>query len=204
MRVCIQMTSERWNKLPQKFVIISPQCPVWEMSAVALTLAWINLLIYMRQIPILGKYITIFHDILYTFLKVTVTIVIFVIAFALGFHVLLVYQKPFESVQYSLLKVAIMMSGEFDYMDIFLDEDGPPLPFATVTYLLFVVFFVLVSVITLNLLIGLTVNDIKIFLDEADLKNLQLKITYVLGIEKTFNKRFFEKFFTNARIQKLR
>ena len=175
----------------------SAQCPIWEVSAVVVTLSWINLLIYMRQIPVLGKYITIFHDVLYTFLKVTIIIVIFVIAFALGFHVLLAYQEPFETVQNSLLKVAIMMSGEFEYTDIFLDENGPPVPFKTVTYILFVVFFVLVSVITLNLLVGLTVDDIQTFLDEADLKNLQLKLKYVIGIEKT------NKFISIARVQNL-
>ena len=94
-------------------------------------------------------------------------------------------------------------------------EDGPPVPFKAVTYLLFVVFFVLVSVITLNLLVGLTVDDIKTFLDEADLKNLQLKLKYVLGIEKTYtnmlrrnfksvkNFKLFRNFSSNARIQNL-
>ena len=182
---------------------LPPQCRVWQVSAVVLTLAWINLLIYMRQIPVLGKYITIFHDVLYTFLKVTIIIIIFLVAFALGFHVLLAYQEPFSRVEFSLLKVAIMMSGEFDYSDIGLDSGD--VPFKSVTYLLFIVFFVLVSIITLNLLVGLTVDDIQTFLDEADLKNLQLKLRFVLGMEKTYAKLFFRnKFISNARVQNLR
>ena len=171
---------------------------MWQVSAVVLTLAWINLLFYMRQIPVLGKYITIFHDVLYTFLKVTIIIVIFLIAFALGFHVLLAYQEPFNRVEFSLLKVAVMMSGEFDYGDIGLDSGD--VPFRTVTCILFIVFFVLVSIITLNLLVGLTVDDIKTFLDEADLKNLQLKLRFVLGIEKTYGNWIIPNFF---RIQNL-
>ena len=43
-------------------------------------------------------------------------------------------------------------------------------------YLVFVVFFVLLSIITLNLLIGLTVDDIKTFLDDADLEKIKMKV----------------------------
>ena len=158
------------------------ECPQWQLSAFVVTLAWINLLIYLRQIPVLGKYITIFHDVLYTFLRMATIILVFVVAFALGFHALLVHEVPFATVQDSMLKVAIMMSGEIDYADIFL-TDGE-VPFKGATYVLFVIFFFLVSIITLNLLVGLTVDDIQTFLDEADLKNLKLKLAFVLGIEK--------------------
>ena len=158
------------------------ECPQWQLSAFVVTLAWINLLIYLRQIPVLGKYITIFHDVLYTFLRMATIILVFVVAFALGFHALLVHEVPFATVQDSMLKVAIMMSGEIDYADIFL-TDGE-VPFKGATYVLFVIFFFLVSIITLNLLVGLTVDDIQTFLDEADLKNLKLKLAFVLGMEK--------------------
>ena len=67
-----------------------------------------------------------------------------------------------------------MMSGEFDYGDIFITGGKVPFPF--VTYSMFVFFFFLLSIIALNLLVGLTVDDIKNFLDEADLKNLKLKV----------------------------
>ena len=158
------------------------ECPQWQLSAFVVTLAWINLLIYLRQIPVLGKYITIFHDVLYTFLRMATIILVFVVAFALGFHALLVHEVPFATVQDSMLKVAIMMSGEIDYADIFL-TDGE-VPFKGATYVLFVIFFFLVSIITLNLLVGLTVDDIQTFLDEADLKNLKLKLAFVLGMKK--------------------
>ena len=67
-----------------------------------------------------------------------------------------------------------MMSGEFEYGSIFFEQGKVPFP--TVTYFMFVVFFLLLSIITLNLLVGLTVDDIQTFLDEADLKNLKLKV----------------------------
>ena len=70
-----------------------------------------------------------------------------------------------------------MMSGEFEYGSIFFDNGKVPFP--TVTYFMFIFFFLLLSIITLNLLFGLTVDDIQTFLDEADLKNLRLKVNFL-------------------------
>ena len=66
-----------------------------------------------------------------------------------------------------------------------------------ITYALFVIFFFLLSIVSLNLLVGLTVDDIKEFLDEAEFKNLKLKLTFVLGIEKLYYSRYllYTKFF---------
>ena len=46
-------------------------------------------------------------------------------------------------------------------------------------------------------MVGLTVDDIKEFLDEAEFKNLKLKLTFVLGIEKLYYSRylFYTKYF---------
>ena len=166
------------------FTLPPTQCRVWQLSALVLTLAWINLLVYMSHFPVFGKYITIFQDVLNTFLKVTFIIVIFLVAFALGFHVLLANQEPFNRVEFSLLKVAMMMSGELDYDGIGLDSGD--VPFRSATYLLFIFFFASVSIMALNLLVGLSVYDIQTFLDEADVKDIQRKLRYALGLEKTY------------------
>ena len=55
-------------------------------------MAWLNLLIYMRQLPLVGRYIIIFHDVLKTFMTFIIVFFIFVLAFALGFNMLLEYQ----------------------------------------------------------------------------------------------------------------
>lgn len=53
------------------------------------------------------------------------------------------------------------------------------------------------SIVSINLMVGLTVDDIKEFLDEAEFKNLKLKLTFVLGIEKLYYSRylFYTKYF---------
>ena len=88
---------------------------------------------------------------------------------------MLSYKQEFEYPWDAALKTLVMMSGEFDYGDIFFADDGP-VPYPTVTYSMFVVFFFILSIVTLNLLVGLTVDDIKEFLDNAETKNLRLRV----------------------------
>ena len=56
----------------------------WETLAVVCTLAWLNLLGDVRQLPYLGIYVIMFFDILKTFLQFVVVFLIFIVAFALG------------------------------------------------------------------------------------------------------------------------
>ena len=57
-----------------------------------LTLAWLNLLGDVRQLPFLGIYVIMFFDILKTFMQFGLVFVIFIVAFGLGFHLLLIDQ----------------------------------------------------------------------------------------------------------------
>ena len=106
----------------------------------------------------------------------------------MGFHVLLRHEPLFGKPWDAFLKTLIMMSGEFDYQTIFFESGKGPFP--TVTYALFVVFFLLISIVTLNLLVGLSVDDIKASLDEAENKNLTMKViklpVYVLKLDIFF------------------
>ena len=111
-----------------------------------------------------------------TFDSLSAIVIIFIVGFSLGFHILLSHKSEFEDPWDSLMKTLVMMSGEYEYSDIFFGDEGK-VPFPTITYFLFVVFFFLMSIVTLNLLVGLTVDDIKEFLDEAEFKNLKLKVS---------------------------
>ena len=97
------------------------QCWQWQMMSANVTLAWLNLLGDIRQLPYLGIYVIMFFDILKTFLRFSVVFLVFVVAFGLGFHLLLIDQAPFETVARSILKTTVMMTGEFEFEGIFED-----------------------------------------------------------------------------------
>ena len=171
-------------------------CWVWQICAVAITLGWINVLIYMRQMALFGKYIIILNDIIYTFVSFAIIFVIFIFSFTFGFHVLLHSQgESFATFKDAFLKTMIMMSGEFDYGDIFFPEDSSP-PYPDLTYAFFIIFFILLSLILLNLLVGLSVSDVSIFVEVADLKKMSMRLKFVLNMERFLNSNlinFFRK-----------
>ena len=163
-------------------------CWQWQLGAFLVTLAWINLLTYMRQIPFIGVYIIILNDIVYTFVGFITVFLIFIMGFTSGFYLLLRNEQMpnlipnFQNFGYAMMKTMIMMSGEYDYTDIFYGET--PLPFPAMSYILFNVFFILLSIILINLLVGLTVSDVNIFVEIADLKKMSLRLKFILNIEE--------------------
>ena len=193
-------------------------CGRWQVIALTITLAWINLLLYMRLLYGIGKYIIIFKDVLKTFLGLLPVFFILLTAFSLGFHILLSNKENFGTWEDSMLKTMIMMSGELDYTDIFFQGHPPEgfkeqwdpghekVPFPGPTYGMFIVFFLLLSLVALNVLVGLTVDDIRNFLENADLNKLTMKIKYTLEMEKNYiekrpNKQKKRKPFVTKRSQ---
>ena len=80
------------------------------------TISWLNLTSFLTQIPKLGIYIVMFLEILRTVLKLGLLLAIFIIAFGLGFHVMLYNQvEVFDTPSWSFLKTFVMMIGEMDY-----------------------------------------------------------------------------------------
>ena len=172
-------------------------CAQWQFSAFTITFAWLNLLTYMRLLYGIGKHIILFQDVLTTILSVVLVFAIQLIAFFFGFHIVFSNNDNFSTPQDALLKNMIMWSGEFDYTDIFF-KDLPPqgfgedwdtghqsVPFPGLTYIIFVYFFLGLSLVALNVLVGLTVDDIRNFLKNADLRKLKMILKYILQIERT-------------------
>ena len=64
----------------------------WQLGAVAITAAWVNLVSNVRKFPFLGIYVVMITDVLLTFMKVAVIVILLVEGFALGFYCLLAEQ----------------------------------------------------------------------------------------------------------------
>ena len=180
-------------------------CSQWHLSAITITFAWINLLLYMRLVPIIGNYIIVFQQALVTCLKFITISFIFLVAFGLGFSVLLSNKDKFDTPAHSLFKTMTMMAGEFDFGDIFF-EDKPPegwgdkwdrgpkeIPFPFYTYTIFIFFFLFASIVGLNVLIGLTVNGIPKFMENADLQRLTLLVRTVLEYDLEQSNNYYLK-----------
>ena len=68
----------------------------WQLGAVAITAAWVNLVSNVRKFPFLGIYVVMITDVLMTFMKVAVIVILLVEGFALGFYCLLAEQVSLQ------------------------------------------------------------------------------------------------------------
>ena len=148
-----------------------------------------------------GKYIILFQDVIFTFLSVSIVFVIMIISFGFGFHALLSNRDEFATPYDGVLKSFMMMLGEIDYGGIFF-KDNPPkefgdewyqgheqVAFPVITYAMFLVFLFLVSIVAINVLVGLTVDDIRNFLENADLRKLTMRLKFILMMERLTMKK---------------
>lgn len=69
-----------------------------------------------------------------------------------------------------------MMIGEFDYGSIFDASPDDVVLYKEAAYILFVLFFVIMAILIMNLLVGLAVDDIKGVQDQAILTRMAMQV----------------------------
>ena len=92
--------------------------------------------------------------------------------------------------------ILLTISGEIEYGEIFF-KDKPPLnfgdqwdqdwfkvPFPFITYSMFIAFVIAVTFLAFNVLVGLTVDDIRKFLGNADLRKLSMRLEFIRQMEQ--------------------
>jgi hypothetical protein len=77
-----------------------------------------------------------------------------------------------------------MMVGEYNYDDIFHDDAYTNKFDVGVTYIFFIAFLIVMSIIIVNLLVGLAVDDIKAVQEQAVLKRIAMQVELVLDVER--------------------
>ena len=147
-------------------------------SAIVIVLSWAELIVLVGRHPKLKEYniyVTMFLKVLKTFLFFITWYSLFIIAFGLGFYILL--HKAEEEVQaedyvffnrawLSIVKTTTMFVGELEFSDIPIDLDSPLAPLA---YCYFLSFVFLIVVVLMNLLNGLAVSDTGIIREKAEI-----------------------------------
>jgi ankyrin repeat protein len=172
---------------------LSEQCGTERyLAAVALVLAWATLITLVGRHPRLSKYniyVTMFYKILKTFATFLVWYSFFLIAFALGFYIMLHKDVPkgpdgaadseddykfFNNPWWSIIKTSTMFVGEIEFSDIPISTDSSTWPLG---YLYLLTFIFLIVVVLMNLLNGLAVSDTAVIQDQAEI------VTYVIRVE---------------------
>ncbi|ULT95578.1 hypothetical protein L3Y34_004351 [Caenorhabditis briggsae] len=165
----------------------------WLLAALCIFFGWINLLFMIRKLPRFGIFVVMFVDIVKTFFRFFPVFVLFIIAFSSSFYVILQNRPEFSTIFVSPIKTTVMMIGEFEFTGIFHgDSDshtekmfGPA--HNAVAGVLFFCFCIIMTILLMNLLVGLAVDDIKGVQEKAELKRLAMQVDLVLQIEASIH-----------------
>jgi len=171
------------------------------IGALSIFLAWMALVLFIRKFPKLGIYVVMFTSILYTFLKFFVIYVLFLVAFALSFYTLLHDPQrtvpAFGAPGRAIVKTGVMMIGEFDFDDLF---NSPDSAVPGVTWFIFIVFVIVMTLILMNLLIGLAVDDIKGVQEQAVLERQAMLVDLAMDVEKALPRGLRKRFVPDKQI----
>merc|ERR1712062_673063 len=130
-----------------------------------------------------------FLKVLKTFLFFITWYCLFIIAFGLGFYILL--HKPeekigegdyvyFNKAWLSIVKTTTMFVGELEFSDIPIDLDSHLAPLA---YAYFLAFVFLIVVVLMNLLNGLAVSDTGLIRDKAEIFSYRSQVETISTLE---------------------
>nr|XP_057916143.1 transient receptor potential cation channel subfamily A member 1b [Doryrhamphus excisus] len=156
----------------------------WQAGAMAVLQSWVGFLLYLQRFEGIGIYVVMFGEIMRTLYRVVMLFFYLLLAFALAFHALMLNQREFENLPLALMQSFVMMVGELNYQNNFLDAYlNNELPFDVLTLFILTSFVLLMPILLVNLMIGLAVGDIAEVQKNAAMKRIAMQIDLHTALE---------------------
>lgn len=146
--------------MPWKFREFGFTFIIWEAGAIAIFAAWFTTGLLMKPFDLFGVYVTMFLEVMSTLLKAMLICGLFIIAFAFTLFILVGDITPFTSIGDSFFITFSYLLGEINYEVYVRRSDNNALLYPTLTYIFVLLAAIILSVVVMNLLIGLAVGDI--------------------------------------------
>ncbi|CAF3688018.1 unnamed protein product [Adineta steineri] len=158
----------------------------WESGALGITSVWTLLLFVLMNSLKIGKYGLLFVNVFLTFLKFCLIYVFIWIGYIIAFHMLFIHKKPqFTYLTYSIPKTLAMLTGEYDFDDLFF-PNGKVLQGSQAAMVLYSIFVFTMNIVIMNIMVGLAVSDVKSFRLNAKREHLRARIETCLGLQSKF------------------
>lgn len=101
------------------------------------------------------------HPGLFIPFQVLAVFIFLIVGFALSFSVVFHENDQFRNFWTAIVKTMVMMTGEYEYADLFEKKTDENSSLLLTGQVLFLAFIMLVGISLMNLMIGLAVNDIQ-------------------------------------------
>lgn len=179
-----------------------PQWWVQHLTSFTTLLAWTELMLFTGRFPKWGNYALMFYTVLRNVLRVLLTFVCIVVGFSLSFFVQFDKNPIFNNPWKAFVKTMVMMTGEFEYQDLFKEnategafemKHAERLPITS--RVIFLTFVILASIVMMNLMVGLAVSDIQGIQAEGHLRRLLKQAEFVDHLETIMSHKFFNQLF---------
>ncbi|XP_077293849.1 transient receptor potential channel pyrexia-like [Arctopsyche grandis] len=160
------------------------------VGAFAVLAGWTNLMMMIGQLPVFGSYVAMYRKVQKEFAKLFLAYSCILIGFTVCFCVIFPSTSSFANPIIGFITVLAMMIGELA-TDVLDPEGENSSPFllefsAQITFVLFVMF---VTIVMMNLLVGIAVHDIQGLMKSAELSTLVRQTKLISHMELAlFNK----------------
>ncbi|OWA53039.1 putative Transient receptor potential cation channel subfamily A member 1 [Hypsibius exemplaris] len=188
----------------------------YQFGAVAVFLAWFNLMRCCRPFGTFGIYSIMFFRIMKTLMEVLLFFALLIVAFAAAFCVLFqsqIFPDRYEFHQYqsslepntlrtghdtlffSGFRIGAMTTGELDFLSTFLYPlmDGM-LEYPTLAAIFYAIFLMLMPILLNNLLIGLAVGDMDAIRNNAAALRREIQVYLHYALERLFPAKLLKRF----------
>ncbi|XP_046752292.1 transient receptor potential channel pyrexia-like isoform X1 [Diprion similis] len=168
---------------------------VW---AFAILCAWTNVMLMIGQLPAFGTYVGMFTQVQWEFGKLLIAYSGVLIGFTVSFCVIFVGDPSFSNPFTGFIKIMAMMAGEVDFQGLILTNNKPADGFSYVSIasqLLFVLFLFFITVVMMNLLVGIAVDDITGLRKNAGITKVIRQTKLIVFVETALRKNVVPKRF---------
>ena len=146
----------------------------WQLAALSTLFQWFNIAFILRSVPSIGYFIVMFQSILLNSITLLFVILPLLIAFTIATQMIFYNHSAFFLMTMSMHKLSAMVIGEFNFETLFYAK-----PTFLAAAFIFIPFIAMMTIVFMNLLLGVAVGDIHICLTNAQAKaskNIRIKI----------------------------